>query len=136
MHVMQAQAFVDLIANSTPTSYAVARFDQNINRELLLISTRINPQIKVIYRKAFSLMPDGTVFFDVHPLTNSAWYLDADLIVELDKKVIFDSSVSNNATKLFEIVQLNVAPDVMKRYTENSNEIRVAQTLMPTRSSC
>ena len=131
MRVMTAQKFVSLIAQTIPTSYAVAQHDSQLKRDLLIISTRINPQIKVTYRKAFSLLSDGTVFFDVHPLTEGAWLLDAELIVKHEGKVLFDSSISNNATELFEIVKLNVDPKLFNSYTQIKNEIRVAQTLLP-----
>lgn len=131
MRVMTAQEFVNLIAITIPTSYAVARHDSQLKRDLLIISTRLSPQLKVSYRKAFSLLPDGTVFFDVHPLKEGAWLLDADLIVKHEGKVLFDSTISNNATELFEIVKLNVDPQLFKYYMETNNEIRVAQTLLP-----
>lgn len=131
MRVMTAQEFVNLIVKTIPTSYAVAQYDSQLKRDLLLISTRINPQIKVIYRKAFSLLTDGTVFFDVNPLKEGAWVLEAELIVKHEGKTLFDSSISNNATELFEIVKLNVKPKLFSHYMETNNEIRVAQTLLP-----
>ncbi len=131
MRVMTAQKFVSLIAQTIPTSYAVAQHDSQLKRDLLIISTRINPQIKVTYRKAFSLLSDGTVFFDVNPLPDGAWFIDADLVVKYEGKVLFDSSISHNATELFEIVKLNVDPQLFSYYMETNNEIRVAQTLLP-----
>lgn len=135
MRVMSAQEFVNLIAQNIPTPYAVAQYNKALNRDLLLISTHINSLIKVTYRKAFSLMSDGTVFFEVNPLPDGAWILDADLIVEHEGQVLFDSSVSNNATDLFALVQLNIEPEFLKNYMQIPNEIKVAQTLLQVRNN-
>lgn len=135
MRVMSAQEFVNLIAQNIPTPYAVAQYNKALNRDLLLISTHINSLIKVTYRKAFSLMSDGTVFFEVNPLPDGVWILDADLIVEHEGQVLFDSSVSNNATDLFALVQLNIEPEFLKNYMEIPNEIKVAQTLLQVRNN-
>lgn len=131
MRYMTAQEFVKLISETFPTSYAVAQYDHFFNRDLMLITTHITPMIKVTYRKAFNLMPDGTVFFDVTPFSGGAWLLDAELIVKHEGKVLFDSSFSHNATDLFELVRLNVDPEIFNSYMETNNEVRVAQTLLP-----
>ncbi|HFG7030383.1 TPA: hypothetical protein ACGIK9_002868 [Acinetobacter baumannii] len=131
MREILAKDFINLIIKNEPNPIAVAQIESPSRRTILHLTTRINAFIKFTYRKGFTIMADGTVFFDVKPFKENAWVMDSDIVVTHENKVLFDNNSTKDASKLFEIVSLNVLPEVLEKYISIHNEVKVAQTLMP-----
>lgn len=131
MREISAQAFVNLFIKNSPLPIAAAHYSPGSTNGKLIITSRLNSQIKLIFNKPFSIMKDGTVFFCAPGPEESTWQIDSDIKITHEGKVLFDIKNGQNADQFFQIVKLNVPDEKWSEYVTVYNEVQIARSILP-----